>query len=163
LILGESIQLSATPGLDRYEWSPSDGLSNTTQANPLCSPTQETLYTVRGYKEENCYNQDQILVSVIREVFVPNLFSPNNDGNNDLFKVYGDGLKELTLQIFTNSGSLLYESTDIAEIQTVGWDGSSKGNPVPAGVYFWSITGKYHNGQAVNVDGRNSGLVTLVR
>lgn len=69
------------------------------------------------------------------EIFIPNSFTPNGDGKNDLFKVYGNGLANMEMKIFNQWGELLYAGKDIS----TGWDGTHKGRRQPIGVYSYVI------------------------
>ena len=70
-----------------------------------------------------------------KDLYVPNAFTPNGDGVNDLFKVYGTGIKELLLMIFNQWGEKIYESKDLSS----GWDGYYKGKLQPIGVYVYVL------------------------
>lgn len=69
------------------------------------------------------------------DLFIPNAFTPNNDGKNDVFKVYGSALKEAEIRIYTQWGAKIFETGD----NTIGWDGKSKGVDQPVGVYIYVI------------------------
>ena len=86
---------------------------------------------------------------------VPNGFSPNNDGQNDSFKVYGGPFKQLNLKIYNNWGQLIFESTKQAD----GWDGTYKGVEQPAGVYIYTVFCVSEDDQ----EHKLSGDVTLLR
>lgn len=92
--------------------------------------------------------------------FVPNAFTPNNDGNNDIFYILsGCEVANFQLQIFDRWGALVFETTDI----TQGWDGTIGGEPAMNGVYVWRLnySGSDNSGEAV--DYLKSGDLTLVR
>lgn len=69
------------------------------------------------------------------DLFIPNAFTPNNDGKNDVFKVYGSSVKGADIRIYTQWGTQIYETNDNA----TGWDGKSKGVAQPVGVYIYVI------------------------
>jgi gliding motility-associated-like protein len=70
-------------------------------------------------------------------VFVPNAFSPNGDGLNDLFRVkVQDNISDFNIRIYGRWGQLVYESRDAGQ----GWDGMQKGTYLPTGSYIWVIT-----------------------
>ena len=94
---------------------------------------------------------------------LPNAFTPNNDGHNEVFKPAHLGVERYLLQIFDRWGNVIWESTD----PNVGWDGTFLGNPVPEGVYVYYIRGTI---QADNprtnfapVTLERTGTVTLIR
>ena len=86
---------------------------------------------------------------------IPNAFSPNGDGQNDSFMIYGGPFKEVQLKIFNNWGELIFQS----DKQSVGWDGTIKGVEQPAGVYVYTIYCVSEDDQ----EHKLSGNVTLLR
>ena len=70
-----------------------------------------------------------------REIFVPNVFTPNGDGKNDVLKVYGNYVGSIDFRIFNQWGQLIFSTTDI----TMGWDGKHKGQLQPVGVYAYTL------------------------
>ncbi len=87
----------------------------------------------------------------------PNAFSPNNDGNNDLFMPVLHNIYKLSLQIFNRYGQMVY-STDH---YTSGWDGTFKGQPAPAGIYAYAIT--YYPSLREDIFRMYTGVVLLIR
>ncbi|MBW7867054.1 MAG: PKD domain-containing protein [Brumimicrobium sp.] len=86
---------------------------------------------------------------------LPSGFSPNGDGENDVFIIRGGPFNNVIFQVFNNWGELLFETHDSKE----GWDGTYKGQPVPVGVYTWVMKVELFGGKMVN----KSGDVTLLR
>lgn len=70
-----------------------------------------------------------------REIFVPNVFTPNGDGKNDLLKVFGNYIATIDLRIFTQWGEMIFQTSDPA----TGWDGKNKGKLQPVGVYVYTL------------------------
>lgn len=95
-------------------------------------------------------------------VFIPNLFTPNGDGNNDFFVVYGEGFEALELKIYNRWGSLVFYSKDIEEITGIGWDGKFEGKTQVSGTYLWKLNGRFKSGSEVLVGGKNSGSLVLL-
>lgn len=91
------------------------------------------------------------LAALSTELFVPNVFSPNDDGQNDVFKARGTNLFEFNLRIYDRWGNCVFEADDISQ----GWDGTFKGQPVNSGVFVYFISA---SGQVVS-----KGNVTLLR
>lgn len=89
------------------------------------------------------------------DVFVPNAFSPNNDGHNDEFKVFLPNISSGELSIFNRWGELLFRTNDL----TQGWDGTFRGRGVPEGVYVFSVSGIGVDGSSVS----RTGTITLIR
>ncbi len=86
---------------------------------------------------------------------IPTGFSPNGDGVNDIFYVYGGPFKNITFNIYNNWGELIFTSTS----QKVGWDGKRNGVDQPLGVYVYTVTGTTELGEIQTL----SGDVTLLR
>jgi gliding motility-associated-like protein len=89
-------------------------------------------------------------------IYIPNAFSPNGNGNNDLFQVFGKNISLVRLQIYNRWGEKVFDTPDINE----GWDGSFKGSPQPAGVYVYQLT--YFSG-IETIAKSAKGSVTIVR
>jgi gliding motility-associated-like protein len=84
-----------------------------------------------------------------REIFVPNAFTPNGDGKNDVLKVYGNYIATIDLRIFNQWGQLIYQTTD----PTTGWDGKHKGQLQPVGVYAYTLKVVRQDGTIVTKKG----------
>ena len=103
---------------------------------------------------------DYVAVSVIMDckLNIPNVFTPNGDGKNDVFLVTGVGMQTYSISIFDRWGKKVFESNDL----TSQWDGKIKGNEAEEGVYFWLA----HYRSACVVDAEqieNKGFVHLLR
>ena len=95
-------------------------------------------YSVIAESANGCIDTASVTVTVgtnTGDLFIPNAFTPNGDGKNDLFKVYGSSINQLELRIFSQWGQLLFESKD----QQKGWDGTYGGHPQPTGVYLYAV------------------------
>lgn len=90
-----------------------------------------------------------------KDVFVPNVFSPNRDGKNDILYVYGNYITKVDMRIFNQWGQQIATITNKAQ----GWDGTHKGNAQPVGVYVYVLKAELSNGKTVNL----KGSITLVR
>lgn len=156
--LNETTRLQASGG-EAYLWSPSAGLSDSTSSTSEIQPLETTTYTLLGTDIKGCVNQDSVTINVRSEVFVPNLFTPNQDGNNDIFHVYGTGVKEIELVVFDRNGQELFRSNALE----TGWDGTVNGAEVPSGNYVWAIKGRYFDDRPLEFNGKNKGTVRLVR
>lgn len=99
-----------------------------------------------------------------RNVFLPNTFTPNNDGTNDFFRVVThEEVNEINFRVFNRLGTQVYQTNDINEALNFGWDGKYKGKEQPSGVYIWYISGKFSDGKVLTFNGKNNGNVLLVR
>ncbi|HLP36927.1 gliding motility-associated C-terminal domain-containing protein [Lacibacter sp.] len=88
-------------------------------------------------------------------VFVPNVFSPNNDGKNDRVMIYGNYINKVEMRIFNQWG----QQVAFLNSQTQGWDGTHKGKPQPVGVYVYALRAVMTDGRTVDL----KGSITLVR
>src|SRR5690606_36075720 len=117
---------------------------------PIVSPKKDTTYIVTVADEYGCLAVDSVNVRVFdncsgENVTVPNTFSPNNDGLNDVFYVKGTGLSNIErLRIYSRWGELMFESPDI----NIGWDGTYNGVPVNSGVYVYYLEAVCLNGES---------------
>ena len=150
-------QLNATGGLI-YQWSPAGVLNNANISNPRATINQDTRFVVRVSDLVGCSATDTVLVSVVEAVryFVPNAFSPNGDGLNDVFRAVPIGVMRTEFfRVFNRFGELVFETNQ----PRAGWDGTFKGKPQQPGNYVWMLKGYGGNGQVIEM----SGNVMLVR
>jgi gliding motility-associated-like protein len=163
IVKGQSVQLQATGG-ESYEWSPALGLDNNQIGNPQATPLQTTTYKVTVTDSLGCTASDSLTIEVANTGFIATLFSPNDDGNNDELKVYGlNDVHGFSFLIFNREGSMVYSSSDLTEVITIGWNGIVRGVKQPAGVYYWKVDGEDHLGNKVLLNGKNSGSIVLIR
>ena len=149
---GSSVELTAL-GAVTYTWS-----TNATSASITESPLVSTSYCIIGMDNNKCL--DTSCVNIIVEetcgnVFIPDAFSPNGDGVNELFKVYGKCISELTLQIFDRWGNKVFETTD----QLIGWDGTFQGNKMNTGTYIYQAAYTLNTGEK----DKTKGNIILIR
>ena len=95
--------------------------------------------------------------------YLPNLFSPNGDGNNDFFKLRANGLEKVSFRIFNRFGNLVYETSDIRQATEVGWDGTYNGKEQPSGSYVWQISGNFTDGTEITFNKKKAGNIALIR
>jgi gliding motility-associated-like protein len=137
-----------------FEWTPTEGLSCTDCPNPIMKPIKNTTYRLRMLDSLGCSIEDQISFQVrkSRDVYIPNAFSPNQDGINDVFCPYG-GFEIVGIQsffIFDRWGGTLFHAED-AELGDAkcGWDGSSNGKQLDTGVYLYTMNIEFIDGEVV--------------
>lgn len=150
--LGDEVQLNVSANYDIAEavWAP-DGIlncSNNCQTIEVI-PTTSQNYVLTATSLEGCIATDSIFiqVNIVRKVYFPNAFSPNDDGINDYFSVYGDVPNVLEIEellIFDRWGELMFEGKNLPpDAPSVGWDGSFKGEDVNTGVYVYIAKVKF--------------------
>ncbi len=159
---GESVTLNGSGGV-AYNWSPATGLSATNVASPVASPLVTTTYKVEVTDAYGCTSVSEHIVTVTYNLFIPNLFSPNGDGSNDTFRVYGNAIKNITFQVFFRHGQLLWETTSVGTARDTGWDGTFNGKEQPNGTYIWTLSGEFMDGSPLLYEGKNTGKFTLIR
>ncbi len=142
--IGESIQLVAVNAPD-YIWTPTEGLSCETCAAPVAQPMHPTRYIVRTLTGKNCVPADtvNVLLSYNLSLYVPNAFTPNGDGKNDVFRPKVKGVSSYHLQIYNRWGQLLYETLDMK----TGWDGRYKDVLQPMGAYVYIVQYTYYGNE----------------
>jgi gliding motility-associated-like protein len=122
-----------------FRWEPAESLSNPNSPRTFASPLEHTVYTITTTDSLGCV-QTAFLKIYVREIcdkfYIPNAFTPNGDGINDLFSPIDYGQNQLiSIQIFNRWGKLLFESED-AE---AGWDGTYNNKPQPLATYVYQI------------------------
>jgi gliding motility-associated-like protein len=131
---------------------------------PLANPQFTTKYTVTVTDRYGCTSKGDVTVKVVcngENFFVPNTFSPNNDGSNDIFYPRGSGLdRAKTLRIFNRWGEVVFEKYDMPiNVASSGWDGTWKGKKADAGVYVYQLEIYCKNGELISYNGN----ITLIR
>ncbi|MGB3468520.1 MAG: gliding motility-associated C-terminal domain-containing protein, partial [Cyclobacteriaceae bacterium] len=159
---GSSVELTASGGVE-YLWSPEISLDNPETSNPIASPLVNTTYVVEVVDENGCLSTAEVTVLVQNKLFIPSLFTPNNDGNNDAFLIYGSGIKALTLAIYDKQGNPIYSTSDLGQILETGWDGTSGGDMMKNDSYIWTISGVYFDDTPVTYEGSTRGIIKLAR
>ena len=144
VIVGSSLQINAAGSADvtSYNWSPGQGLSCTTCPNPVSKPAENVTYTVNVKNRGNCEAKDEVTIKLLcndGNVFIPNTFSPNGDGANDVFYPRGRGINMIrNFAIFNRWGQVVFQKTNIsANEPNFGWDGKLEGKPQPTDVYVY--------------------------
>ena len=114
--------------------------------------------------QNGCDAQDSVLITVIDRlsVFVPNVFSPSaNDENNRFLRVFGQNIspQSFNFLVYNRWGQLVYSTTDLYAAMHAGWDGNDSSGEAQMGVYTYILTGKLNTGASIN----QTGTVTLLR
>ena len=110
--------------------------------DPEVIPPGTTVYTIQVTTPDGCVTFDDVTVRVRleRPVFEPNIFTPNNDGRNDIFTIFTNraAMSLDLLQVYDRWGNRVYEGTGLElNNPTQGWDGRFNGRPAIQGVYAW--------------------------
>lgn len=141
-----------------YLWTPSSSASCDDCPVITVSPEELTEYSVTVKDLNNCESSNSIEIEVTtqcNDLFLPNVFTPNGDGENDMLCVYGSCIDEMYLEIFNRWG----ESVFVSKNQNDCWDGTQRGKSLNGGVYAFKYTITLNTGEIVE----NQGTITLVR
>jgi gliding motility-associated-like protein len=143
-----------------YVWSPDYHISCNTCVSTDVAPYQTLTYMVSVTDATGCTATDSVTVHVnsVHDLYVPNAFTPNGDGNNDYFAAFGNkkAWKYVHARIFNRWGELVFESNDI----DFKWDGKFKGEFQDPGVYVYLIDVTFIDDYSI---GKLKGSVTLIR
>ena len=142
-----------------YTWTPSFGLDCADCENPTVSNFQSVVYELIVTDAFGCVNENEALLHVLvdgtLEYYVPNAFTPNADGMNDDFRVYGSAIKNVYLEVYDRWGQKLYQGDGIDG----GWDGTFQGAIQAPGVYTYYVDITFLNDENVE----QKGSLTLIR
>ena len=167
IIVGESITLTTeatsalSPNTLVFDWDDTmNEISGSTEQSPLVSPIETTTYTVAVMDENGCMATDEVTISVrrINTVVIPNAFSPNGDGVNDVFIIDGFNIIQVDVQIYNRWGNPVYHSV-ISDSGSEGWNGEHDGRDAELGVYVYRASITFEDGEVRTLKGN----VTLVR
>jgi gliding motility-associated-like protein len=155
---GDSVQLHARGDANFWLWSPVTYLNDPTLEDPTARPLKSTLYTLVGWDKYGCKDTAYVNINVEYQstVIMPNAFSPNGDGRNDVFKI--EGLKDeklISFKIFNRLGQLIFDAKSIDK----GWNGTINGKPAPMDTYFYDVKLAMPDGTHKDIKGD----LTLIR
>jgi gliding motility-associated-like protein len=153
-----TIPATYTSNVNSWTWSPASTLNCGDCPQPIADPKFDTKYTVSFVDSNGCKNSGEVQIIVIcknANVFIPNTFSPNGDGSNDVFYVRGKGLDRVkSLRIYNRWGQIVFEQQNFpVNNPQYGWNGTYKGNkPVPD-VYVYQVEVFCDNSQIIHFEG----------
>jgi gliding motility-associated-like protein len=153
-----TLKVSFTGG--SVAWTPAVGLSQPNAAITDARVATNTVFVATVSDNLGCTWTDTTTVRVLKaicgdpNVGLPNLFSPNDDGKNDILKVMGGFVGEIRLEVFNRWGQIVFSGD-----ATQGWDGLMNGLPADPGVYGYRLNGTCRDGIAF----QEKGNITLVR
>ncbi len=150
IVVGLPIQLDVVPKGYTYRWMPPELLDDSSSPTPIAtlSKTGAQIFKVIVTDEFGCMGMDTVLVTAIpldceKGVFLPNAFSPNGDGVNDILFVRSAVIQEMDLVIYNRWGEKVFHTTN----QGDGWDGTYKGTVLPPDVYNYLLKYTCINGE----------------
>ena len=148
------------------QWTPATGLDDPNAPITTCTVSDTTLYIVLVTSPAGCIATDTVLVipdndppptlaPPCGEAFLPDIFSPNGDGQNDGLCLFGRCYLSMEVNIYDRWGQPMYSSSNVEEC----WDGTANGQRVPAGKYPFTLLAERTNGEVIE----QAGTITVVR
>ena len=141
VIPGGTVTLFGSPsGLSSYQWTPETGLNAPTNQQTEAIIDEDIIYTLT-VSDGICTREDTVEIKVFEIicedpfVFIPNAFSPNGDGYNDVLYVRGLYIEKVIFRIFDRWGEMVFESQDVSQ----GWDGVFRDSPLQPDVYDYYL------------------------
>jgi gliding motility-associated-like protein len=135
---GKSVRLDPviSGAIASYQWMPAAGLDHPSSADPIAAPTDNTIYELSLTGSDGCPGSGKLTVLVYDSLQMPNAFTPNGDGRNDVFRI-PPTLSEivLSLYVFDRWGKHVFSGRG----NGAGWDGTAGNQPQPTGTYVWEI------------------------
>ena len=155
---GSQIQLSASISSDviSYQWNPSNFLIDANAISPITKNLDDNMNFILSATGSNgCKSFAESSIKVLKNIYLPNAFTPNGDGLNDVFRVPpGLAFTLSEFSVYDRWGVRIFSSRNISE----GWDGKVQGKAAAPGVYVYSIKGSDNKG-TINL----RGTITLIR
>lgn len=159
---GASLQLKADDGNfnngGQYLWTPPIGLDDPFSPDPTLTSTVSNTYYVTIKNSRGCIRKDSVHVEYYTgpDIYVPNAFTPNNDGINDVFRPFPVGISTLNyFRVFNRQGQIVFQTSQPFK----GWDGNINGIPAVGDIYVWQVSGIDYMGKKVI----KKGTVLLIR
>lgn len=161
VVIGEPLHFHASGGIN-YLWSPPIGLNSLNISDPTAiydGSIDSVRYRVLVNDEQNCFDSAFITVKVFKthpQIFVPAAFTPNGDGENDIFRPIGVGIKKIEyFRVYNRWGQLVFSTT----VNGRGWDGKIDGKLQSTNTYVWIVKGVDYLDKTF----LEKGTVTLIR
>ncbi len=159
---GQPLQLFAEDvnniGLTMYSWSPAYGLSNPFVQSPVAILDRDIVYAVSASTINGCTAGSTVKIKVYRgpEIYVPNSFTPDGNGRNDLLRAIPVGIKVFHyFRVYDRWGNLMFYTQDPSK----GWDGKNKGTALSSGTFTWVAAAADYKGNIL----QRKGAVILIR
>jgi len=142
---GDSIRIHASGGT-LYSWWPVSPLDTATIANPIAKPLKPTLFTIIGINDYGCTDTGYVHINIDYNMpdIIPNAFSPNGDGLNDVFRIEGITYQKIIqFRVFNRFGQQIFYTINSKK----GWDGTYLGKPCDMDTYYYLIQLVYPDGR----------------
>lgn len=165
VLAGTEVQLNGSgKNIKDYLWTPSDNLSCKDCPNPKAKPLITTIYTLKGTSDFGCSDSDDVQIIIFcdqSQLFLPNTFTPNGDGQNDYFFPQGSGVGKIkSFIVYNRWGQKVFEKTNMdANAREQGWDGTVSGEKANPDTFVYTMEATCDNGEIVFWKGD----ITLIR
>jgi gliding motility-associated-like protein len=135
--IGGAVILRGEAGKEmKYEWSPNTFLNDDKIANPTSKPTQEITYELKVTNIAGCSAEGRVKIKVFDKIWTPNIFTPNNDLQNDIWELSGsEKYPDVEVSIYNRWGEVVFFSKGYS----TPFDGTYKGEPLPTGSYAYRV------------------------
>lgn len=145
-------------GFIQYEWAPAYGLNNSAAQNPIATLDRNTTYTVTATNAQGCSGLGVLNLKVYKgpDIYVPNAFSPNGDGRNDVLKATTVGITAFKyFNVYNRWGQVIFSTKDASK----GWGGRVDNTSQATDTFVWIAEGVDEKGNVIT----RRGTVTLIR
>lgn len=161
--MGEESEISIAIGGGNFDYSlwPNNSATAIDSNSWSISPDTTTIYEVEISEGNLCKRKEKVRVVVLssdcssKSIYIPNTFTPNGDGKNDVLRVRANYLKNMYFAVYDRWGERVFETNDIS----TSWDGNFKGMPADSGVYGWYLKGTCKQLEEIELKGN----VTIIR
>jgi len=157
--------LDSSTNTDTWFWDFNDGVTSANQ-NPYHTYGDIGTYNVMmvATSPDGCLDTTYKPINVVEGLIIPNVFTPNGDGYNDVFKIRNSNVGEFVFRVFNRWGTQIYETT----APEIAWDGkTTAGLTAPGGTYFYTVKAKLKSGNDIAIfqdkDALTKGTITLIR
>jgi gliding motility-associated-like protein len=157
IFIGQPVQLTGNGGIQFY-WQPAGDFADPNQQNPSVQPLTTTVYTLTTTDENQCKAMDTVRITVDKptELIMPNAFTPNGDGRNDVFGIGNPyEIQTIDFKIFDRWGNNVFQTNDPFQV----WDGNYLNRNAGIGTYVYQIKGISITGFPID----KKGNLTLIR
>lgn len=151
--------LTGITNTSTYYWELSEDGSTSYNPEIVVSPPKRSVYTFHSTLDFCSTEKSMLVVNECPEFLMPDIFTPNGDGYNEVFKPSGQFIHDYSLMIYNRWGKLLFESTQFR----YGWDGTFNNVPSPEGTYYFVVHAADRNGNSLFDGEGQSGSFTLLR
>jgi gliding motility-associated-like protein/uncharacterized repeat protein (TIGR01451 family) len=164
---GDPIILHATSNQPEdvvYQWTPEELVDCPNCTFTKAFPVESTTFTVRATDSLGCSDSDTLTIKLNRtkELYIPNVFSPNGDGFNDIFQVFSNAfVKEVKkLEIYDRWGELIFRQYNFSpNDRSLGWDGTFNGKPLNPSTFVYYIEVEFWDGTS----GYKTGSINIIK